>query len=291
MKLVTTIAQLRQELKALGRKDKTLGLVPTMGYLHEGHQSLIRKAKEQNDLVVVSDFVNPTQFGSNEDYDKYPRDIDRDCKAAEEAGADIVFHPDASEIYVPGASTEVEVKGETTHKLCGASRPIHFKGVTTIVCTLFHIVQPDRAYFGQKDAQQVVVVKKMVRDLHIPVKIVPCPIVREADGLAKSSRNIYLTPEQHQQALSLSRGLQKARDFFAGSTADHTSAEKLKKVIRQEISAQPLSDIEYVEVVDTDTLDKIEKIEPGKRALAAVAVRFGSTRLIDNTILGGKENV
>ncbi|MCH3971317.1 MAG: pantoate--beta-alanine ligase [Oscillospiraceae bacterium] len=290
MKLVTTIAQLQQELAALGRKNKTLGFVPTMGYLHAGHQSLIRKAKEQNDLVVVSDFVNPTQFGPNEDFDKYPRDISRDCKAAEEAGADLVFHPEASEIYLPGASTEVEVKGEITHKLCGASRPIHFKGVATVVSTLLHIVQPDRAYFGQKDAQQVVVIKKMVRDLHFPVEIVPCPIVREKDGLALSSRNLYLTPEQHRQALSLSRGLQKARAYFADGAADHASTAKLQAVIRQEIAAQPLAKIEYVEVLDADTLDETAQILPGKKALAAVAVRFGTTRLIDNTILGQEEN-
>lgn len=286
MSLVKTIQEVHAELAHLGRKNgKTLGFVPTMGCLHEGHLSLIRRAKKENDLVVVSVFVNPTQFGPGEDYEKYPRRIEHDYEIATEAGADIVFNPEVDEIYVPGASTEIEVKGELPHKLCGASRPIHFKGVTTVVGTLFHIVQPDRAYFGQKDAQQVVVVKKMVRDLHFPVEIVPCPIVREADGLARSSRNLYLTAEQRQQALSLSRGLREAQAHFAANTADCADTAALKAVIRAEIEKEPLAQIEYVEVLDADTLDEITAVQPGHSALAAVAVRFGTTRLIDNTIL------
>lgn len=271
------------------RKNKTLGFVPTMGCLHDGHLSLIRKAKEQNDLVAVSVFVNPTQFGPGEDYEAYPRDIARDVQLATEAGADVVFHPAVDEIYLPGASTEVEVKGSLTQKLCGASRPIHFKGVTTVVSILFHIIQPDNAYFGQKDAQQVAVLRKMVRDLHIPVRIVVCPIVREADGLAKSSRNRYLTPQERQQATALYQGLQKACNYLRSGAERHAYTTYLAEVIRQEIQQQPLAKVDYVEILDYDTLDDIPVIEPSKKALAAVAVWFGKTRLIDNAILTGEE--
>ncbi len=285
MSLVKTIAELHLELERRGRKEKTLGFVATMGCLHEGHLSLIQKAKAQNDLVVVSVFVNPTQFGPGEDFDRYPRNIEHDYQLANQAGADLIFAPAAEEIYLPGASTEVEVKGDLTKKLCGASRPIHFKGVTTVVNTLFNIIGPDRAYFGQKDAQQAVVVKKMVRDLHIPVEIVVCPIVREKDGLAMSSRNRYLTPQEHEQALSLNRGLRKAHDVLVSGKPDCRKTENLVSVIRQEIEKEPLAQVEYVEVLDADTLENIPEIEPDRRALAAAAVRFGKTRLIDNTIL------
>lgn len=267
------------------RRSRTLGFIPTMGCLHEGHFSLIRKAREQNDLVAVSVFVNPTQFGPGEDYKAYPRDIERDHRLAMEAGADIVFHPAVEEIYPQGASTEVEVQGPLTQKLCGASRPAHFKGVATVVSILFHILRPDRAYFGQKDAQQAAVLKKMVRDLHIPVELVVCPIVREADGLAKSSRNLYLKPTERRQAAALCRGLERARGFLASGAEGRADAARLKEVIRAEIEAQPLAEVEYVEILDSDTLDDIRTIEPGKQALAAVAVRFGKTRLIDNMIL------
>lgn len=267
------------------RKNETLGFVPTLGCLHEGHLSLIRKAKEQNDLVAVSVFVNPMQFGPGEDYEAYPRDIERDHRLATEAGADVVFHPAVEEIYPRGASTEVEVKGPLTQKLCGASRPIHFKGVATVVSILFHIIGPDRAYFGQKDAQQVAVLKKMVRDLHIPVELVVCPIVREADGLAKSSRNRYLSPAERQQAAALYRGLQQARGYLASVAGGCADAAWLKEMIRAEIQAQPLAEVEYVEILDSDTLDDIHTVGPEKNALAAVAVRFGKTRLIDNMIL------
>jgi pantoate--beta-alanine ligase len=256
-----------------------------MGYLHAGHLSLIKAARAQNDFVVVSVFVNPTQFGPGEDFEKYPRDIERDYRLAKSAGADIVFNPEPSEIYVPGSSTEVEVKGDITKKLCGASRPIHFKGVTTVVNILFNIIQPDRAYFGQKDAQQALIIQKMVKDLHIPVEIVVCPIVREEDGLAMSSRNIYLSPDERSQALSLSKGLRKAREYFISDREGCRIVENLKTAIRREIQNEPLAAIEYVEILDGSTLEDIASIEPGRTALAAVAVRFGKTRLIDNIVL------
>lgn len=285
MKLIETEAELCEALSQMGRKERTVGLVPTMGCLHEGHLSLIRKAKQQNDIVVVSVFVNPTQFGPGEDFEKYPRNIEADCKLAASVGADIVFHPDAANIYAPDASTKIEVEGEITHKLCGAVRPIHFKGVTTVVSILFNIVQPDRAYFGQKDAQQAVVIKRMVRDLHIPVEIVVCPIVREADGLALSSRNRYLSGEERKQAVSLSRSLEAAAECFSTGAESGRDVSSLKKVITDEISTQPLAKIEYVEIVDAETLSDMSFIKSGHPALAAVAVRFGNTRLIDNKIL------
>lgn len=289
MSLIHKIEEWDAWLAHCDRKNKTLGFVPTMGCLHDGHLSLIRKAKEQNDLVAVSVFVNPTQFGPGEDYEAYPRDIARDARLATEAGADVVFNPAVDEIYLPGASAEVEVKGGLTQKLCGASRPTHFKGVTTVVSILFHIIQPDNAYFGQKDAQQVAILRKMVRDLHIPVHIVVCPIVREADGLAKSSRNLYLNPEERQQAAALYQGLRKACHYLRSGAEGYADTAYLAEVIRQEIQQQPLAKVDYVEILDYDTLDDIRVIEPGRKALAAVAVRFGKTRLIDNAILTREE--
>jgi len=283
MSLVKTAAELREWLRQNGRKDKTLGLVPTMGYLHEGHLSLIKAAKAENDLVAVSVFVNPTQFGPGEDFEKYPRDIERDYKMAVSAGADVVINPEAGEMYGPGASTFVVEEGDVTKKLCGLSRPVHFRGVTTVVSMLFNIAGPDRAYFGQKDAQQVIVIKKMVRDLHFPVEIRVCPIVREPDGLAKSSRNIYLSPEERTAALVLSRSLKNAAERLASGGDAHAS--HIRESILTEIKTEPMADIDYVEVLDGETLEEIETIAPGKKALAAVAVRFGKTRLIDNIIL------
>lgn len=290
MSLIKTIPDLNTWLAEHGRSSKTLGLVPTMGSLHEGHLSLIRRAKAENDLVAVSVFVNPTQFGPGEDFEKYPRDIERDYQLASSAGADIVFNPEVGEIYVPGASTEVEVKGDIPKKLCGASRPIHFKGVTTVVSILFHIVQPDSAYFGQKDAQQALIIRKMVRDLHMPVNVVVCPIVREKDGLAMSSRNIYLSPEERRQALSLNRGLKKVQAYLTSGAEECRIVETLKRIVREEIEKEPLAQIEYVEILDAETLENIETIEPSRSALAAIAVRFGKTRLIDNTVLKWKED-
>ena len=199
--VINSIKELRSLLATARTENKTIGFVPTMGYLHEGHLSLIRKANEENNLVVVSIFVNPTQFGPNEDFETYPRDIEQDTKLALEAGADIIFNPSASEIYPKGSSSWVNVEGDITSVLCGASRPTHFQGVTTVVNILFNIVKPNRAYFGQKDAQQAAVLTKMVRDLHIDLELVVCPIVRETDGLALSSRNTYLSSEERQQAL------------------------------------------------------------------------------------------
>lgn len=284
MSLITEISSLKQQLYKHKTKGETIGFVPTMGYLHEGHLSLIKKAKKQNDIVVVSVFVNPTQFAPHEDYDSYPRDIERDYRLAKQAGADLVFHPDVREIYPEGATTFVEVEGDITKKLCGASRPSHFKGVTTVVNILFNLVEPDKAYFGQKDAQQVIVLKKMVRDLHIPVEIIVCPIVREADGLAMSSRNTYLSDDERKQALILNQALYSAKERY---TKGEKSVKALKGLVTQMIATQPLAVIDYVEILDATTLDNIEEVE--RTALAAVAVKFGKTRLIDNVFLEGVE--
>ena len=285
MSIIKTAKELEAWSKNADRKNRTLGLVPTMGYLHEGHCSLIRAAKSENDLVVVSVFVNPTQFAPGEDFESYPRSIERDYNLAIEAGADVVFNPETEEVYVPGSSTFVEVTGEITRKLCGASRPTHFRGVTTVVNILFNIVRPDKAYFGQKDAQQAMIIKKMVRDLHMPVEVVVCPIVREADGLAMSSRNVYLSQEERKQALCLSGGLKKAGEYLNSGAEDSRSVKKLIEIIRNEIEGQSLAVIDYVMIHDGETLEEIADIEPGKNALAAVAVKFGKTRLIDNRVL------
>jgi pantoate--beta-alanine ligase len=285
MSLITTVNELEAWFNNAGRRNKTLGFVPTMGYLHEGHCSLIKAAKSQNELVVVSVFVNPTQFGPGEDFESYPRDIGRDYELAREAGANVVFNPEAGEIYVPGASTAVEVTGDITKRLCGASRPTHFRGVTTVVNILFNIVRPDRAYFGQKDAQQALIIKKMVRDLHIPIEVIVCPIVREADGLAMSSRNVYLKPEERKQAVCLSGGLRKAEDYLKSGADDCRSVAKLTEIIESHIRSRDLTVIDYIRILDGETLDDITAIEAGKTALAAVAVKFGKTRLIDNKVL------
>lgn len=287
MSLIKTTGEMKAWFAKAGRRSKTLGFVPTMGYLHEGHLSLIKKAKEQNDLAAVSIFVNPAQFSPNEDYENYPRDIDRDYKLAIGAGADIVFAPEASEIYPPDSSTTVDVGGDITKKLCGASRPAHFKGVTTVVSILFNIIGPDKAYFGGKDAQQVQVIKKMVRDLHIPVEVIVCPIIREKDGLAMSSRNVYLNPLERKQALSLNYGLQKAEEYFHSGAADSRNKDILIGIIKDTIQAQELAVIDYVQILDGENLEDIEVILPGRNALAAVAVKFGKTRLIDNRVLSG----
>ncbi len=285
MSLIQTIPQLEEYLAQAGRINKSLGLVPTMGYLHAGHQSLIRRARAENDLVAVSVFVNPTQFAPGEDFERYPRDIGRDYALAAEAGADLVFHPSVEEIYIPGSSTAVEVAGGMTQKLCGASRPTHFKGVTTVVNILLNIVRADRAYFGQKDAQQAIIIKKMVRDLHMPVRIVVCPIVREADGLAMSSRNIYLNERERKAAPVLNRALQKAEDALGSGREGCAGTAALVKLIEDEIRTEQLAQIDYVRILDGETLEEIPAVLPGGEALAAVAVRFGKTRLIDNRML------
>jgi len=279
MKIAKTITELKTCLAEIG-KDKTIGFVPTMGYLHDGHLSLINEARSQNDVTVVSIFVNPTQFAPGEDLDAYPRDFDRDSRLAEAAGTDLLFFPDPGEIYPAGASTFVEVEGEVTRKLCGQSRPAHFKGVTTVVNILFNLIQPTTAYFGQKDAQQVAVIKKLVRDLHLPIQIVVGPIIREADGLALSSRNVFLSPEQRSQALVLSQSLAAAKALYQSGEG---RVKTLKDQIVNHINTMPLAVIDYVDILDFETLANIETIT--SPALAAVAVRFGNTRLIDNIIL------
>lgn len=284
MKLVKTVAELREEIAAAKLTGKTIGLVPTMGALHEGHASLIKAANMENDFVVVSVFVNPTQFGPNEDLEAYPRTLDADCKLAESMGADIVFAPSAKEMYPSEDMTWVEVTGNVTKVLCGRSRPIHFRGVTTVVSKLFNLAQPDRAYFGQKDAQQVEVLKRMVKDLFFNLQLRIMPIVREADGLAKSSRNTYLSASEHEAALVLSRSLKKAQERFAAGERD---AAVLTEAVRAEIAAEPMSDIDYVEIYRLPELQPVDGPLTGSNLLA-VAVKFGTTRLIDNVILEEK---
>lgn len=284
MKLVKTVAELREKIAAAKLAGKTIGLVPTMGALHEGHASLIKAANMENDFVVVSVFVNPTQFGPNEDLEAYPRTLDADCKLAESMGADIVFAPSAKEMYPSEDMTWVEVTGNVTKVLCGRSRPIHFRGVTTVVSKLFNLAQPDRAYFGQKDAQQVEVLKRMVKDLFFNLQLRIMPIVREADGLAKSSRNTYLSASEHEAALVLSRSLKKAQERFAAGERD---AAVLTEAVRAEIAAEPMSDIDYVEIYRLPELQPVDGPLTGSNLLA-VAVKFGTTRLIDNVILEEK---
>ena len=277
--IVKTREEVRAQVKAWRAEGLTVGLVPTMGYLHEGHQSLIARSVAENDRTVVSDFVNPIQFGPTEDLATYPRDIERDAALCESTGANLIFHPEADEMYAPDFCTYVDMD-HLTKGLCGKTRPIHFRGVCTVVSKLFHIVQPDRAYFGQKDAQQLAVIRRMVRDLNMPLTIVGCPIIREEDGLAKSSRNTYLSAEERRAALCLSRGLNKGK---AAVEAGETDAEKVKAIITAEIEAEPLSRIDYVEIVDWNNLEPVSSTEGS--ILAAVAVYIGKTRLIDNFII------
>lgn len=279
MLIFSTIEEIKKYInkeKALG---KTVGLVPTMGYLHKGHQSLIKQAKNENDIVVVSIFVNPTQFGIGEDFEKYPRDITNDQLLAENTGADLIFAPSINEMYPKGYQTYVEVN-QLTQTLCGKSRPTHFKGVTTIVNKLFNIINPDKAYFGQKDAQQVIVIKRMVNDLNMNTEIVVCPIVREADGLAISSRNIYLSKKAREQATVLASSLIYAKELIYKG---ERGSEIIKNQIIELIKEKPLAKIDYVSIVDIETLSDIEQIDGS--ILIALAVKFEETRLIDNTIV------
>ncbi len=277
--IVKTIEEVRAQVKAWRAEGLTVGLVPTMGYLHEGHQSLIARSVAENDRTVVSDFVNPIQFGPTEDLATYPRDLERDAALCESTGANLIFNPEPEEMYAPDFCTYVDMD-HLTKGLCGKTRPIHFRGVCTVVSKLFHIVQPDRAYFGQKDAQQLAVIRRMVRDLNMPLTIVGCPIIREEDGLAKSSRNTYLSAEERKAALCLSRGLNKGK---AAVEAGETDAEKVKAIIAAEIEAEPLGRIDYVEIVDWNNLEPVSSTEGS--ILAAVAVYIGKTRLIDNFII------
>ena len=277
MEVIKRTAEMQEISLRLKREGRIIGLVPTMGYLHDGHLSLIKKARRENDIVIMSNFVNPLQFGPKEDFATYPRDLDRDNKLAESAGVDYVFAPTTEEMYPQGYDTYVEVKGPITEKMCGKSRPGHFKGVTTVVLKLFLITQPDRAYFGQKDAQQAIVIRKMVTDLNVPVKIITCPIIREEDGLALSSRNTYLSSEERLQALTLPRALSVGRDMILKGETD---PQKVRLHIKQILESSPGIRVDYVEVVDGDDLSDLSVIK-GKVLLAA-AVYVGKTRLIDN---------
>ena len=284
MKLVHTVAELRDEVTAAKAQGLTIGLVPTMGALHEGHASLIAAANKENDLVVVSVFVNPTQFGPNEDLDAYPRTLEADCKLAEKMGANVVFAPSPKEMYPSADDTWVEVTGDITKVLCGRTRPIHFRGVTTVVTKLFNLAQPDRAYFGQKDAQQVEVLKRMVKDLFFPLQLRVMPIIREADGLAKSSRNTYLSQEEHTAALVLSRSLKAAKAMYESGERD---AAKITAAVTADIEKEPMSNIDYVEIYALPGLEPVSNPMVGSNLLA-VAVKFGTTRLIDNVVLEEK---
>lgn len=276
MQIIKTIEELRPIVKGWRKEGLRVGLVPTMGYLHEGHKSLIVKAVSENDRVVVSDFVNPTQFGVNEDLASYPRDIERDAAICEEAGADLIFHPEPEEMYFADSCTFVNMD-KLTKGLCGKTRPTHFRGVCTVVSKLFHIVTPDRAYFGQKDAQQLAVIRRMVRDLNFDIEIVGCPIVREKDGLAMSSRNTYLSGEERKAALILHKSLLLGKQMMEQG---ERNAAKVKAAIIQNMETEPLAKVDYVEIVNPDSLENIDIIK-GK-ALIATAVYIGKTRLIDN---------
>lgn len=279
MRVIEKIIDLKAAILSQKNLRKTIGFVPTMGYLHEGHVSLIRASKAENDFTVMSIFVNPTQFGVNEDLDKYPRDLNRDSLIAENAGVDIIFAPSREEIYPNGYKTFVNVDS-ITEVLCGKTRHGHFKGVTTIVNKLFNIIEPDKAYFGQKDAQQSIVIKKMVKDLNMNVEVEICPIIREKDGLAMSSRNIYLNFDERKAALVLSKSLFKAEALIK---AGETNKDRIIAFIRNSIFAEKLASIDYIEALDADNLEDIEEIN--KNVLIALAVKFGTTRLIDNVIV------
>lgn len=276
MNIVKTISEVRNEVKNWKKQGLSVGLVPTMGYLHEGHKSLIERACKENDNVVVSVFVNPTQFGPGEDLATYPRDIQRDAALCEDAGAALIFNPEPEEMYFDDFHTYVTMES-LSEELCGKTRPIHFRGVCTVVSKLFHIVTPDRAYFGQKDAQQLAIIKRMVRDLNFDIEIVGCPIVREADGLAKSSRNTYLNPEERKAALVLSRAVRLGQEMIQkGERNADVIVEKMKQLIEEE----PLAKIDYVQAVDAISIQPVAEIKG--TVLVAMAVYIGKTRLIDN---------
>lgn len=276
MEVIKTKNELRELLNKERQRGSSLGLVPTMGFLHKGHLSLMEEARRRDDVVVASIFVNPTQFGPGEDYVAYPRDLPRDMWLASSAGVDYLFVPEADEMYQDNSITFVDMEG-LTDVLCGASRPGHFRGVMTVVTKLFNIIRPDRAYFGQKDAQQVLIIKKMVKDLDMGIDIVEMPIVREEDGLAMSSRNSYLTESERKSALVISRSLSDARDSI---NKGENRAGLIKEAMIKEISSERAASIDYIEIVDAQTLKPIERIEGG--VLIAAAVKIGRTRLIDN---------
>jgi pantoate--beta-alanine ligase len=280
MEKIDTVEQMKEWSRS--RHGKTIGFVPTMGYLHEGHISLMQQARQQNEFLVVSIYVNPTQFGRNEDLDSYPRAPQEDSAKCESCGADALFMPRNDEIYGPDFQTYIDVE-EVSGPLCGASRPGHFRGVATVVLKLFNIIRPAAAYFGQKDYQQLQVIKTMVRDLDVPVRIVPCPTVRESDGLAMSSRNSYLSTDERKQAVCLYQALEAADRLFRIGEAD---PEKFLKAMRDRICTEPDAQIDYVELVNPETLQPLRQVD-SSGALAVMAVRIGKTRLIDNRVLGG----
>ncbi|KLU67210.1 pantothenate synthetase [Desulfosporosinus acididurans] len=279
------ISELRKIIKEEKQRGKTIVLVPSMGYLHRGHLTLIEKAKETGAFVVVSIFVNPLQFGPNEDYARYPRDLERDAQLVEECGVDLLFHPSVEEMYPRPMVTFVEV-GQLDKVLCGANRPGHFRGVTTVVSKLFHIVQPDIAFFGQKDYQQYLIIRRMVSDLNLPIEVRGVPIVREKDGLALSSRNVFLSAEQRQEALVLSRSLQEAAELIRRGKQ---SARDIEDFIRTAIRRDSQGVIDYVEVRDAEDLSEVTEIN--RQVLIALAVKFGPTRLIDNIVVEVETNV
>lgn len=279
IKIVHTIEEVRTQVKEWRKSGESVGLVPTMGYLHEGHQSLIKKSVEQNDRTVVSVFVNPMQFAPTEDLESYPRDLNADAKLCTETGADLIFNPEPEEMYKNGFCSFVDMIGPTA-ELCGKSRPIHFRGVCTVVSKLFNIVQPDRAYFGQKDAQQLAVIKRMVLDLNVPIEIIGCPIIREADGLAKSSRNTYLNAEERKAALILSKTIFMGKKLVEDGLTD---AKELIRLMKENIETEPLAKIDYVEAVDFNDISIRDEISDN--TLVAMAVYIGKTRLIDNFIV------
>ncbi|MCR4397024.1 MAG: pantoate--beta-alanine ligase [Candidatus Saccharicenans sp.] len=285
MEIASTVIELREKIQAWKKKGLKIGFVPTMGYLHEGHLSLVRESKKSSDVTVVSIFVNPKQFGPAEDYRTYPRDLERDRALLEREGVDLVFYPPVEVMYPEGYKTYVEVE-DLQDKLCGKSRPGHFRGVCTVVLKLFNLVQPDEAHFGWKDAQQVIILQKMVEDLNLPVKIVPLPLVRDHDGLALSSRNTYLSREERQAALVLKKSLDLAEKLIREGEKD---AAKIRQKMIELISTEPLARIDYVEVVNLKTLERLETIEG--QVLVALAVFIGRTRLIDNLriVSGGIE--
>ncbi|MCM1505677.1 MAG: pantoate--beta-alanine ligase [Ruminococcus flavefaciens] len=276
MKVVKTIAEVREQVKQWRAEGLTVGFVATMGYLHEGHASLIDSSCRDNDRTVVSVFVNPMQFSPNEDLASYPRDLEHDKALAEAHGCDMIFNPEPEEMYHENFSSFVDMT-VLTEELCGISRPIHFRGVCTVVNKLFNIVKPDRAYFGKKDAQQLAVIRHMVDDLNMDIEIIGCPIIRENDGLAKSSRNTYLSEEERQSALVLSRSLEKGKEIIKSGVTD---CGKIIEEIKSVIDSEPLARIDYVKIVDAETIQQIEKLD--RPALCAMAVYIGKTRLIDN---------
>ena len=279
MQIATTINEVRANVKAWKKDGLSVGFVPTMGYLHEGHGSLISRARAENDKVVVSIFVNPMQFGPGEDLESYPRDLDKDSAYCESLGGDLIFHPEPEEMYTDGFCSYVDMS-VLTEELCGLSRPVHFRGVCTVVNKLFNIVQPDRAYFGQKDAQQLAIIKRMVQDLNMDLEIIGCPIVREEDGLAKSSRNTYLSAGERQAALVLSRAVKLGQELVAGGETD---AKKIVSEMRAFIEKEPLARIDYVKAVDGLTMQQIDTVK--SPMLVALAVYIGKTRLIDNFMI------